>query len=82
MIIKKKKTPYGECKDETGSEFSAALSYATSSLRSDFPGLVERAASRLEIMLPSNPEVDMMEGGPYSLTRRVAVPLAPAMPSL
>ena len=73
-------------KEETGSEFSAAPSFlATASLCSDFTGLIERATSRLEIALPpipSNPEVDMMVGGPYSKPRRAAVPLATAMPSL
>lgn len=71
--------------DETGSEFSAAPSYAVASLRSDFTGLIERAASRLGVTLPPIPsvsEVDLMVGGPYSRPRRAAVLLAPTMPSL
>lgn len=74
---------YGE--EEMGSEFSAAPSFAVASLRSDFTGLIERAASRLDIPLPptpSVPDVDLMVGGPYSRPRRATVLLAPTMPSL
>lgn len=66
-----------------GSEFSAAPSFAVASLRSDFTGLIERAASRLDIPLPPTPSVpDLMVGGPYSRPRRATVLLAPTMPSL
>ena len=69
---------------ESKGNFTAPY-YATASLCSDFTGLIERAASRLEITLPpipSNPEVDMMVGGPSSRPRRAAVPLTLAVPSL
>ena len=68
-----------------GSELSAAPSYAVASLRSDWTGLIERAASRLEITLPLIPsisEVDLMVGGHYSRPGRAAVLLAPTVPSL